>query len=379
MKLLPINTVNSQLVSREKTNIKTNTNNLGSSNTTNLFTPNAFYNLITFKSKGIHPTTMPEMRNYMGTVVKPFLTETKALAERGYKIKYEMLMAIADFKLPKIKFDPFEQKDVKRLRIDELYQNQKEYYEILDSYRANREDQLSLDINGYSESVSYNLYDRLHSYCPTKETENFAEQIESKFAIPSFIREAYDAFVDMKTTSENPYGDTLKTSFNKLRKIKTRTGRKIPDVFALSYRNEAKNGYNGFHQMQKQNVSTDEGISMYRNAVKLAQDGIAQYKMEESGLQRAIEKSETLLCGRKLISNNDKNLLKRTYKRGKRAVAEKAKNFRNRALSTQLNKEQNEQLNSILEEQKRLLAELKERNKQDTNAKWLADVEGLNY
>lgn len=366
MKVLPINTMNSQLISREKTNIKTNTNNLGSSSTTNLFTPNTFYNPITFKSKGIQLKTMPEMTKYMQEVVQPFLEKTKELSERGYLIRHKIRIVMDGFELPKIKFDPFKQKDVRRLRIDELYQNRKEFYDILEAYRANREDQLLLDTEGYNESVSYYLWNRLQSYHPTEETENFAEQIESKFVVPSFLREVYKAFEEMKTTPENVYDGALKTSFNKIKKTKARIRRKLPNLSAMYDIREAEIGYSNFHKMQEGGIPTDAWIGRYRKEVERAKKGIEEYEKEGSGLQGAIEKSEKL-HDRGLIPKKDEALLKRTEKRGKQVIAEKAKNFKKKALSTLLNKEQNEQLNSILEEQERLLAELKARNKRDTN------------
>ena len=78
------NNYNNTLTYKNK-NVKNNRTFLQESSNTNLVSPNAYYNQVSFKSGKIG-NTMPELIEYMGKTIKPFLVETDPLFDKAFNL-----------------------------------------------------------------------------------------------------------------------------------------------------------------------------------------------------------------------------------------------------------------------------------------------------
>ena len=321
------NNYNTNLVPEYK-NIKGKKKLLQKDGNTNLVSPNAYYNQVSFKSGKIG-NTIPEITKYMKETIKPFLDETDPLFVRTHNIGNKIRTAVKEFKPKEIKFNPLEFREVKRLRIDELYNNIQEYNYLLDK--------------------SKNFYS-------TGETRDYAWDLFDYFSAPAFLREPYKAFCKMKTDTEHGLKNiNLEKLFPELAKKKYDIG------MAGSRTAMGMSGYtHAYHMNKRFNEMLENGvinIAEYKRHALEAERGMEMHKQCLTEIEQAVEKAENL-DKNGLFTEEDYNLLNSIPKRGQQVISRNAKRFNDIASKTQLSENESKQLDDILKRQKELIEDL---------------------
>ena len=340
MKILAVNAINNYNQKFYSNSNKTGQNNAPSQYSTNLITSQALYNKIQFTG-GLETKTIPELIEFMEKTVKPFLDETKPFYEESYNIQKKISRAVDDFDVERIKFNPMEFKEVKRLRIDELHNNAQEFYYLLN---------------------------KSENYYSTKETSDYAWNLfmSEYFSVPKFLRKPYGAFLKMK-----------KDTVNGLKNINLE--KLVPELFRKkqgirqtgSNANFWFNGYTHTYLMYKKyNKMREIGlwdVNEYRKVALEAQQGMNNHKQHLVEIEQAVSDTENLY-NHGMFIEYDYDLLKSVPKRGQQVISRNAKKFNDIASKIQLDKNESKQLDYILKEQKKLIEDLWNRIEVDKKA-----------
>lgn len=315
-------------------------NTAPSQDSTNLITPQALYNKIQFTG-GLEMKTIPELIEFMEKTIKPFLDETKPFYEKSYNIRKKMSRAVDDFDAEKIKFNPIEFKEVKRLRIDELHNNEQEFYYLLN---------------------------KSENYYSTKETSDYAWDLfrSEYFSIPEFLRKPYGAFLRMKKDTVNGLKNIT------VENLVPELARKKQDIHKTG--SAARSGFSGYthaHLMYKRyNKMREIGlwdVNEYRKTALEAQRGMEQHKQNLSEIEKVVSDAENLY-NHGMFIEYDYDLLKSVPKRGQQVISRNAKKFNDIASKTQLDANESKQLDDILKKQKELIEDLWNRIEVDKKA-----------
>lgn len=309
-------------------NIKTTTHkriSLQESDNTNLVSPNAYYNQVSFKGGKIG-NSMPKLIEYMEKTIKPFLEETDPFFKKSFKLSDKICLAVREFNPKEIKFNPLEFREVKRLRLDELHNNKQEY-----SYLLKKSD------NFYS----------------TKETSDYAWGLYDYFFTPAFLREPYSAFCKMKTDTEHGLQNI------NLEKLFPELAKKKHDIYTASSNiNMGMGGHCRAYLMNKRfNEMLENGfinIVEYKKCALEAERGMEQHKTYLPEIKQAVNEAENLYKNG-LFTEEDYNLLNSIPKRGQQVISRNAKKFSDIASKTQLSENESKQLDDILKKQKELI------------------------
>ena len=321
------NNYNNTLTYKNK-NVKNNRTFLQESSNTNLVSPNAYYNQVSFKSGKIG-NTMPELIEYMGKTIKPFLEETDSLFDKAFNLSEKIGYTVGEFVSEKIKFNPLEFREVKRLRLDELHNNKQEY-----DYLLKKSDNI---------------------YC-SKETSDYALGLFDYFSAPAFLRDEYNAFYKMKKDTEHGLQNI------NLEKLYPELAKKKYDIGMVgSNAGMGMSGYtHAYHMNKRFNEMLENGvinIAEYKKTALEAKRGMEQHKKYLPEIEQAIEKAENL-DKNGLFTEEDYNLLNGIPKRGQQVISRNAKKFNDIASKTQLSENESKQLDDILKKQKELIEDL---------------------
>jgi len=234
-------------------------------NNTNFVSPNAYYNQISFKGGNVG-NTMPELIKFMKETIEPFIKETDPLFDKAFNLSEKIDYTVGEFVSEKIKFNPLEFREVKRLRIDELQQN-------IDEYRY--------------------LLDQSDNYYSTKETSDYAHNLCNYFEVPAFLRKPYYAFCKMKKETEQGLQNI------NLEKLYPELAKKKYDIgMAGSNAGMGMSGYTcAYHMNKRFNEMLENGvinIAEYKKTALEAKRGMERHKKYLPEIEQAIEKAENL-------------------------------------------------------------------------------------
>ena len=305
---------------------------------TDLVSPNAYYNQISFKGGNIG-NTMPELIKFMKETIEPFIKETDPFFEKAFKVSENITRVVGDFNPERVEFKPLEFKEVKRLRIDELQQN-------IDEYRY--------------------LSDKSDNYYSTKETSDYAHNLCDYFEVPAFLRKPYYAFCKMKKDTEHGL-----VNIN-LTKLFPELEKKRYDIYTVgSDAGMGLGGYTGAYHMNKRfNKMIENGIvniNEYQKTALNAERGMERHKKYLPQIEEAVNKAENLYQNG-LFTEADYELLNSIPKRAQRVISHNAKKFNDVASKTELSENESKQLDDILKYQKELIEDLWNRIEVDKKA-----------
>ena len=305
---------------------------------TDLVSPNAYYNQISFKGGNIG-NTMPELIKFMKETIEPFIKETDPFFEKAFKVSENITRVVGDFNPERVEFKPLEFKEVKRLRIDELQQN-------IDEYRY--------------------LSDKSDNYYSTKETSDYAHNLCDYFEVPAFLRKPYYAFCKMKKDTEHGL-----VNIN-LTKLFPELEKKRYDIYTVgSEAGMGLGGYTGAYHMNKRfNEMLENGIvniNEYQKTALNAERGMERHKKYLPQIEEAVNKAENLYQNG-LFTEADYELLNSIPKRAQRVISHNAKKFNDVASKTELSENESKQLDDILKYQKELIEDLWNRIEVDKKA-----------
>ena len=305
---------------------------------TDLVSPNAYYNQISFKGENVG-NTMPELIKFMKETIEPFIKETDPFFEKAFKVSENITRVVGDFNPERVEFKPLEFKEVKHLRIDELQQN-------IDEYRY--------------------LSDKSDNYYSTKETSDYAHNLCDYFEVPAFLRKPYYAFCKMrKDTKQGLVNINLTKLFPELEK-------KRYDIYTVG--SEAGMGFSGYNRVYFMNKRFNEmlengivNIAEYKKTAMNAIVGMEHHKKYLPQIEEAVNKAEDL-CQNGLFTEADYELLNSIPKRAQRVISHNAKKFNDVASKTELSENESKQLDDILKYQKELIEDLWNRIEVDKKA-----------
>ena len=305
---------------------------------TNLISPNAYYNQMSFKGGNVG-NTMPELIKFMKETIEPFIKETDPFFEKAFKISENINRVVSEFNPERVEFKPLEFKEVKRLRIDELQQN-------IDEYRY--------------------LSDKSDNYYSTKETSDYAHNLCDYFEVPAFLRKPYYAFCKMKKDTEHGL-----VNIN-LTKLFPELEKKRYDIYTVgSDAGMGLGGYTGAYHMNKRfNEMIENGIvniNEYQKTALNAERGMERHKKYFPQIEEAVNKAENLYQNG-LFTEADYELLNSIPKRAQRVISHNAKKFNDVASKTELSENESKQLDDILKYQKELIEDLWNRIEVDKKA-----------
>ena len=313
-------------------------NTLLQKDNTNLVSPNAYYNQISFKGGNVG-NTMPELIKFMKETIEPFIKETDPFFEKAFKVSENITRVVGEFKPERVEFKPLEFREVKRLRIDELQQNINEY-----RYLADKSD----------------------NYYSTKETSDYAHGLYDYFEVPAFIRESYYAFCKMKKDTQHGLANiSLTKLFPELEK-------KRYDIYTVgSDAGMGLGGYNRAYFMNKRfNEMLENGIvniAEYKKTAMNAVSGMEQHKKYFPQIEEAVNKAENLYQNG-LFTEADYKMLNSISKRAQQVISRNAKKFNDVASQTELSENESKQLDDILKYQKELIEDIWNRIEVDKKA-----------
>ena len=297
-------------------------------NNTNFVSPNAYYNQMSFKGGSVG-NTMPEIINFMKETIEPFIKETDPLFDKAFNLSEKIGYTVREFVSEKIKFNPLEFREVKRLRLDELHNNKQEYYYLL------------------KKSDNY--------YC-SKETSDYALGLFDYFSAPAFLRDEYNAFYKMKKDTEHGLQNI------NLEKLYPELAKKKYDIGMVgSNAGMGMSGYtHAYHMNKRFNEMLENGvinIAEYKKTALEAERGMEQHKKYLPEIEEAIKKAENL-DKNGLFTEEDYDLLNGIPKRGRQVISRNAKKFNDIASKTELSENESKQLDDILKKQKELIEDL---------------------
>ena len=344
MRILAVEPINVQTnLYIKNSNLKKDVNNNQSSNSVNLVTPAAVYNKIQFTG-GIPEKSMQELFEYMEKTVKPFLKEYSPLFDRGHNISTKITEETKNFEPETIEFKPAEFKEAKRLRLDELDANIKEFFYLL------------------------NKSDPYVKFYSTEETHKYAWDLLSSgmFRVPLFVRDAYEAYSKMITDTQNGLKNmTLEKLYPGLSNKK--------ESIHLSGMNAGMglSGYTDVYLINKRFFEylkkgiTD--VNVYRKLAKEAERGIQTHNKELPDIEKAVADAENTYKTEMFIEY-DYNLLWGIPKRAQQVISRNAKKFNDVASKTELDANEESQLDHIIKRQKELIEDLWNRIEADKKA-----------
>ena len=305
---------------------------------TNLISPNAYYNQMSFKGGNVG-NTMPELIKFMKETIEPFIKETDPFFEKAFKISENINRVVSEFNPERVEFKPLEFKEVKRLRIDELQQN-------IDEYRY--------------------LSDKSDNYYSTKETSDYAHNLCDYFEVPAFLRKPYYAFCKMKKDTEHGL-----VNIN-LTKLFPELAKKRYDIYTVgSDAGMGLGGYTGAYHMNKRfNEMLENGIvniNEYQKTALNAERGMERHKKYLPQIEEAVNKAEDL-CQNGLFTEADYELLNSIPKRTQQVISRNAQKFNDIASKTELSENESKQLDDILKHQKELITDIWNRIEVDKKA-----------
>ena len=334
MQILAIEPINIQpnLYTKQTVTPK-NKNNMYHNNSTNLMTPAGLYNKIQFTG-GIQTKTMPELIEYMEKTVKPFLEEYRPMFDRANNISKKMTEEARDFLPGKIEFKPAEFREAKRLRLDELDANIKEFLYL------------------------FKKSDPQEKFYSTEETNKYALDLLNlgMFRVPLFVRDSYEAYVKMITDTTNGLKNMT------LEALHPDIAKKKSDIYRLG--SDARMGLSGYGHTYLMNKRFSEylqrgitDVNIYREFAKEAERGIETHKVLLPDIEKAIADAEkTYNTG--MFIEYDYDLLRSIPKRAQRVINRNAKKFNDIASKTELDANEEKQLDDIIKSQKELIEDL---------------------
>ena len=297
MKVLPISTVS---YSRNSVVNKKQRHNSNVSNSTDLLTPNAQYNALTFGAKV--PAELKYAEDFLTQEVAPFIEKNKGLVDELKSLTDFCKDEVKEINSHKVKpkYNPDEFEEVKRLKLDRIDENQTQFE---------------------------NLLTRSRKWYADDDAREYAKDLirEDSFFVPSYVEPAYKAYLSMKKDIKNGLTNLS------LEKLAPEIAKKKMNLSSYAtYTDTNKRRFNNVVEAKRSIEKALHRPSLYDKIPERIEDAKRNMEMHQGRIVRIKDAIET---GKKVIAENrltdkDREVLANIHKPAERIINHNVKKFK---------------------------------------------------